>query len=106
MVKSIILAEIFLTNQLQSKVRPILIIKQNSYGDFIFLPLTTNLNHQGILLNSHDFDLGQLPIVSKVIIEKVATIHKDMIIKEIAKLSDKKFDKIIDEFINFIKINP
>ena len=104
MVKSIQLAEIFFTNQTQSKIRPILIIKQNSYGDFIFLPITSNLTQKGIILNNLDLNQGNLPQISKVIVEKIGTIHIGLIKKEIAILSDIKFNEIIDEFINFIKV--
>ncbi len=43
MVGEIHLANIYFTDATTAKVRPVLLIKPNSFGDILYLPLTTNL---------------------------------------------------------------
>ena len=60
MVGKIFLAKIFYTDISDSKVRPVVIIKENSYKDIIVFPLTTNLLATGLLLNNDKLLKGKL----------------------------------------------
>ena len=51
MVKKLFLAKIFFTDLSNYKLRPILLIKEYKDEDFLYLPLTTNLELKGITLN-------------------------------------------------------
>ena len=102
MVREIHLAKIIFTDQTSAKTRPVLILKENSYGDFIYLPLTTNLNLDGIKVSNQDIDSGYLPKISNIIFEKISIIHKDLIFKYVATLSEKTYKQIIKELINFL----
>ena len=64
MVKSIYLAKIQFSNLSKTKIRPILIIKKNIFGDFIYMPLTSNLNVEGIKINNLviSFQFTNLPV--------------------------------------------
>ncbi|MBM2816413.1 MAG: hypothetical protein HW421_3175 [Ignavibacteria bacterium] len=102
MVRQIHLAEILFTNHTDYKVRPILIIKENSFGDILFMPMTTNLIINGIMINVDDLEIGYLPKPSKVVFEKIGVIHKSLITKHIATITGNKNNEIIQSFINFI----
>lgn len=64
MVKSIYLAEVLFTNQISSKVRPVLILKQNSFGDLIYMPISTNMLNKGIEISNLDFGSNSQTIIS------------------------------------------
>ena len=57
MVRGIYLENIVFKDKKASKIRPILVIKQNSYKDLIFLPLTTNLKTKGIEIDNDDLEI-------------------------------------------------
>ncbi len=103
MVRGIYLAKIIFTDKTESKIRPILVLKQNSYKDLIFLPLTTNLKAKGIEIDNDVLENGKLPKKSIVITEKISVISKSLIIKKIATINQKRFDIIINNFCNFLK---
>ena len=105
MVKEIHLANIMFTDQSITKVRPILILKINSFGDLIYLPLTTNLNINGIKISNQDIEAGYLPKISNIIYEKISIVHKDLISKYIATISEKSYKHIIKELIKFLNEN-
>ena len=102
MVKEIHLAEVFFTDQISSKIRPILIIKQNSFGDYIYLPLTTNLEINGFKIKPEWMINGNLPKTSNVIYEKIGVIHRNSIRKFIASISDQNYKEIIGKLIEFL----
>ncbi len=103
MVGKIFLAKIYYTDITASKVRPVVIIKENSFTDIIVLPLTTNLNVTGLLLNNDKLLKGKLPKKSVIVYEKIATIDKQFIVKEIATLKQIFFNQLLNEFCQYIK---
>ena len=101
MVKNIYFVNIPYSNFKQFKVRPILIFKELE-NDFLFLPLTSNIKRDGIVLNSEDLVDGNLKKESVVVVPKITTIDKNIISnsKFIGTLRDSKFDEIIIKLCN------
>ena len=52
MVAEIHLAHIYFTDASNSKIRPILILRYNSFNDLLYLPLTRNLKIKGVLISN------------------------------------------------------
>jgi mRNA interferase MazF len=96
MVGKILLAKIYFTDRMDYKVRPILIIKEYLDEDLLFLPLTTNLNLNGVLIENNDLEDGYLRKPSVIIIPKIGIIHKSLILKKIGKLKKRLFQQIME----------
>jgi len=78
MVKNIYFIEIPYSNFQKTKGRPILIFKELE-NDFLFLPLTSNLSRNGIILKNRDLSKGNLKKDSVVIVPKISAIDKNLI---------------------------
>ncbi len=103
MVGKIFLAKIYYMDNSTSKVRPVVIIKENNYEDLIVFPLTTNLKATGLLLDNDNLLIGKLPKKSLIVYTKIATIDKQFMIKEIATLKPKVFNQLLNGFCKYIK---
>jgi hypothetical protein len=103
MVNSIYFVKIPYSDFSEFKGRPILIFKELD-NDFLFLPLTSNLDRDGILLDNNDLENGTLRKESIVIVPKINAIDKNLIKKSrlIAKIKNKKYDEIISSLCKSI----
>jgi len=101
MVKNIYFVNIPYSNFKQFKARPVLIFKELE-NDFLFLPLTSNLKRDGIVLNREDLVDGNLKKESVVVVPKITAIDKNIIFdsKFIGTVRESKFDKIIIKLCN------
>ena len=80
----------------QAKARPVLVFKKIDKNDLLVLPLTTNLEREGILLKETDIEDGSLKKESVVIVPKLTAIDSTLIIgsKFIASLKSTSFKKV------------
>ena len=79
MVGKVYLANIIYTDMSDSKVRPILIIRQNSFGDFIYIPITSqDDNLESIEINNIHFKSGFIKKKSYLILDKLCSISEDL----------------------------
>ena len=97
MVGEIFLVEVYFTDLKESKIRPVLIIKEIEQ-DVICLPLSTKLKENRIIIHNYDLAEGKLKKDSIVIVPKNITIHKSLLIRKIAKLKYNKFKIIFNKF--------
>ena len=83
----------------QAKARPVLVFKKIDKNDLLILPLTTNLEREGILLKETDIEDGSLKKESVVIVPKLTAIDSSLIIgsKFIASLKSTSFIKVKNE---------
>ena len=106
MVGSVYLAKIYFTNGIEYKLRPILIIKKNSFGDYIYIPFTTNAqNENSIKFTTDDLKSGKFNKISYLIIDKTCTIQENLLTKKIATINENKFNKILQNYCNYLKLN-
>ena len=103
MVGEIHLANIYFTNAATAKVRPVLLLKANSFNDVLYLPLTSNTNTRGIIINNTHLKDGYLPKTSVVVYEKIGVIETTLLIKKIATLNQNSYGQIIDELVKFLQ---
>ncbi len=103
MVGKIYLANIYFTDASFAKVRPVLLLKNNSFNDILYLPLTSNVNTKGIRIDNTNLEKGNLPKASIVVYEKIGVIATSLLLKEIATLNPQTYQCVIDELIQFIR---
>ena len=82
-----------------AKGRPVLLFKTIDKNDLLVLPLTTNLEREGILINNEDICDGSLKKESVVIVPKLTAIDASLILgsRFIASLKEKSFDRVKSE---------
>ena len=102
MVRDIYLAKIHFTDEKGYKIRPILLIKENCFTDYIFVPLTTNLNTKGIFIDQSNIETGILPKQSVIVTEKISIISPSLLTKHIASINQKTYKQLIESIIDFI----
>ncbi|MDQ7046595.1 MAG: type II toxin-antitoxin system PemK/MazF family toxin [Sulfurovum sp.] len=104
MVGSIYLAKIYFTDGVKFKLRPILIIKENSFGDFIYIPFTTNPHNKNSMRFTNDFlKNGSFNKESYLIIDKTCTISPHLLDRKIADITEDKLFEIYDVYCGFLK---
>jgi len=82
-----------------AKGRPVLVFKTIDKNDLLVLPLTTNLQREGIKVNNEDIRDGSLKKESVIIVPKLTAIDSSLILgsKFIASLKEKSFDRVKSE---------
>ncbi len=82
-----------------AKGRPILVFKNIDKNNLLILPLTINLNREGILINNEDICDGSLKRESIIIVPKLTAIDASLILgsRFIASLKEDSFDKVKKE---------
>ena len=81
----------------QYKARPVLVYKIIDKNDILMLPLTTNLQRNGVVITNKDVEKGSLKKDSVVIIPKITAIDRSLILVEnhIATLKNSSFENVI-----------
>lgn len=97
MERDIVLVNIFFTDLSDYKVRPVLLIKQYKKDNFLYLPLSSNLNLHGVIVRENDLEDGDLIKESIVVIPKIGILHKDLILKKIAVLAHSPFKNVMKD---------
>ncbi len=80
----------------KSKARPVLVYKMIDKSDLLILPLTSNLQRDGINITNSDLEDGSLKKESIVIVPKLTAIDSSLIIssKFIATLKQESFQRV------------
>jgi len=96
MVKNIYFVKVPYSDFSEFKGRPILVFKELE-NDLLFLPLTSNLKREGILLTNNDLESGSLKKESIIVVPKINAIDKNLISNSrvIGKITNDKYKKII-----------
>jgi len=99
MVGNIYFIEMPYSNFRAFKGRPVLVFKVIDKNDVLVLPLTTNLQREGIVITKDDLKKGSIKRDSVVIVPKLTAIDKSLIVEKnfIARLKTKSFTKIVKE---------
>ena len=101
MVGKVYLAKIIYTDISASKIRPILIIRKNSFNDYIYIPITSQSgNLETLELDNIDFQSGFIKKRSYIILDKLCSISEDLLVREIGKVTDEYFKKVLEKYCN------
>ncbi len=103
MVGEIHIAHIYFTDATAAKVRPVLLIKPNTFNDMLYMPLTANTNTKGISIDNSHLQDGYLPEPSIVVYEKIGVIPKTLLIKKIGTLNETVYQNIITKLVRFLQ---
>lgn len=88
-----------------TKVRPALVVSNDSFNkksaDCIMVPLTTIIKNEpySIIINQEDLSLGKLLKSSRIRVDKIFCVEKNLITRKIGKINDKTFEKIKKEIM-------
>lgn len=102
MVGAVYLAHIHFTDGSASKLRPILILKRNSFNDLVYLPLTSNLSIPGIIIKNDSLNKGDLPKDSVIVLEKIGVIAELLLVRKLCEVKESVFKEIKTNLIRFI----
>lgn len=86
------------------KQRPVLVLLKNSYNnnsdDIITCGITSNLKDTlcSILIDNNNLEIGNLPKQSRIKVDKLFTIEKNIVKKRIGKLNNSTMEKVRGEF--------
>jgi mRNA interferase MazF len=83
----------------KSKGRPVLVYKKIDKDDLLILPITSNLQRDGIVITDNDIEDGSIKKTSVVIVPKLTAVDSTLIIgsKFIASLKEESFINIKKE---------
>ena len=80
----------------KSKGQPVLVFKRIDKNDLLILPLTSNLQRDGIIITAEDIEDGRIKKESVVVVPKLTAVDSSLIIgsKFIASLKKESFAKV------------
>ncbi|MEK6757921.1 MAG: type II toxin-antitoxin system PemK/MazF family toxin [Nanoarchaeota archaeon] len=88
--------------------RPVLILSKNvdikTSEDLITCGITSNIKNapHSILIENKDLAKGNIPVKSRIKIDKIFTLDKDIIIKKVAQINKETLAKVKKEFIQLV----
>ena len=83
----------------KAKGRPVLVYKSIDKSDFLVLPLTSNIQKEGILISDKDIEDGRLKKESVIIVPKLTAVDSSLIIgaRFIASLKESVFTRVQEQ---------
>lgn len=91
------------------KVRPAIVISNNKYNkagaDVIVVPLTTNLDlkEHSFILTTQELEVGKLLKESRVKVDRIFSVKKEIIRMIIGKVTSAVQNKIIEILTNLVR---
>ncbi len=97
MVGSIYFIQMPYSDFTEFKGRPVLVFKAIDKSDVLVLPLTTNLNREGVVISNQDIEQGSLKKESVVIVPKLTVIDSGLISqsRKIATLKKQSYANVV-----------
>ncbi len=93
------------TDQEGSKVRPAVIVSNENFNrrsqDFVLVPLTTVIKEDtfSLVIDQDDLESGKLLKKSRIRVDKIFTIRKNLIVMQIGRINEQTFGKIKNEIV-------
>lgn len=106
--KEIVLISYPFSNLERKKIRPALIISNNSFNnksnDCLLAPLTSVIKNEphSVLIEQKDLSFGKLIKPSRIRLDKLFVVEKNKIIFKIGVLSKQAFNKVKEGFFSLI----
>lgn len=102
---SIVLIRFPFSDLTKLKLRPALVIAKTNKDDFILCQITSKEygDFYTVKLLENDFKIGSLNKESYVRYTKLFTANNSIIISNLAKLKENKFDDIINSLIEYLR---
>jgi mRNA interferase MazF len=92
----IVLVKFPFTNQVDYKIRPALIMRDQDDIDVTILPISTTLNIKpyDIVIKKDHYKKNPLPVESVIRIGKICTIESTLVVKKFDALKKEFFEKV------------
>jgi len=91
----IVLCEFYFSDLKKSKNRPVLVFKDNlPYDDFVAIPISSKIEYlkeDEVLFDNAAFEIGAIPIKSKLMIRKTFVVSKKVVQKRYGTLKGSSF---------------
>ena len=106
--KELILISYPFSDLQNKKVRPALVLSNDLFNrksnDCILVPLTSVIKEEpySVLINQNNLDKGKLIKISRIRVDKIFSVDKNLIRIKIGKISDETFQKVKREFLSLI----
>ncbi len=90
------------------KQRPVLILSKNDDNlkseDLITCGITSNMRDSkySVLISNENLIEGSIPVKSRIKIDKIFTVSKNIIKKSLGRIDDSSFKKVRKEFLELI----
>jgi mRNA interferase MazF len=104
--KEIVLLNFPFSDLKGSKIRPALVVSNNSLNersdDFIAVPFTSVLKDEpySVLISQKDLVSGKLIVESRIRVDKIFAVDKNLIRMKIGIINDNIFEKVLKEINN------
>lgn len=91
-----------------TKQRPVLVLSKIEYNkntdDLITCGITSNLkdSRNSILIENNSLEIGNIPIRSRIKVDKLFTLEKTIVKKVIGKINKETLEKVKKEFVNLV----
>ena len=104
-VGDVVLCKFYFSDAKQSKKRPVLVLKDNlPHDDFIAIPISSQIAKMHTderLLSLTDFQVGNIPKTSKLMLRKTFVISKNVVLKKYGTLHTKVYKQIHKDFCQY-----
>lgn len=98
----IVLCEFYFSDFNTTKKRPVLVFKDNlPYNDFVGIPISSKTDKLFDDEYIIDFENGEIPKTSKLMIRKTFVVSKEIVIKKYGTLSKKSYLKYHNSFCKY-----
>jgi len=102
----IVLVPVPFSNLSSVKKRPVLVISSTAHNytnsDMIVVAITSNLQQSGIVIETADLAIGQLPKKSAIRCEKIYTLEQRIALKNFGTVSENILDNVVNEINKLI----
>lgn len=88
--------------------RPVLVLSKKEYNekceDIITCGITSNIKDSkySVLIDNSELIEGNIPVKSRIKVDKLFTLEQDIIIKKIGRVNKETFSKVKKEFVNLV----
>ena len=90
-ISDVVLCEFYFSDLEKSKNRPVLVFKDNlPHDDFIAIPIsskTKNIYDDELIIDKNDFENGDIPKISKLMIRKTFVVSNKVVLKKYGTLT-------------------
>ena len=90
------------------KQRPVLILSNNRYNrhteDIVTCGITSNVKNEdySVMIENKDLAEGNLPVTSRIKVDKLFTLSQELVEKKIARIKKEKFQEVQKELMRLI----
>lgn len=90
------------------KQRPVLVLSNKEYNqktkDIVTCGITSNLKdtNYSVIFNNSDLIEGQIPVKSRIKVNKIFTLSQSIVKKKVAKVNSQILKKVKDGIMSFI----